>query len=76
MLQEQFEILGFWESDIYFYFEDKVILINKKLPKEDLVLKLKVEPEDVKALRDEILVEASKKPLTYQQKQELFRGKK
>jgi hypothetical protein len=76
MLEEGFEIIGFWENDIYFFFEEKLVIINKKLPKEDLVLKLKVQPEDVKALRDEVLVQASRKPLTYQQKQELYRGKK
>lgn len=69
MLQEPFEVLGYWEDDIFFLFNEKVIVVNKRLPKEDLILRLKVEPEDIKALRDEILVDASSKPLTYEQSQ-------
>jgi hypothetical protein len=71
MLQEQFDILGYWDDEIYFKLNEKIIRIKKKLPKEDLILQLKVEPEDVKALRDEILVQASKLPLTYDQRTEL-----
>ncbi len=73
MLQEQFEVLGYWDDDIFFKLQEKIIVIKKKLSKEDLVLKLKVDPEDVKALKDEILVQASKKPLTYDQKEELLK---
>lgn len=71
MLQEQFDIIGYWENDIFFRLNGKIIVIKKKLPKEDLILKLKVEPEDVVPLRDEILVQASKCPLSFEQKQKL-----
>jgi hypothetical protein len=73
MLQEQFDILGYWMNEVYFKLDEKIICIKKKLPREDLILKLKVEPEDVKALRDEILVQASKKPLSYDQRMEFFK---
>ena len=73
MLQEPFDVLGFWEDDIFFRFADKIIVMKKRLPKEDMILKLKVEPEDIKALRDEILVDASNKPLSYDQKEEYLK---
>lgn len=64
MLQENFTVLGFYDGNIYFKIEDRIVAIKKNLPKEDLILKLKVEPEDAKELKDEILVQASKSPLT------------
>lgn len=73
MLQEQFEILGFYAEDIYFELEGKLIIISNKLPKQHMILRLKVEPEDVKPLRDEILVQASKKHLTYTEKEEIIK---
>ncbi len=72
MLQEQFDILGFYGDYIYFAFLGKIIVMHKRLPKEDMILKLKVEPEDVKPLRDEILVECSNKALTYSEKEEIL----
>lgn len=75
MLQENFEVLGFWGDEIFFKFDEKIIVIKKKLPKEDLILRLKIQPEDVNALRDEILVDASKSQLTYDQKEELLKEK-
>lgn len=75
MLQEQFEIIGFFDDIIYFKIEEKVIFISNKLPKADLILRLKIEPEDIKAIRDEILVQASKKQLTYDEKEKLNKGK-
>jgi hypothetical protein len=65
VLQEQFDIIGFWENQIFFKLAEKVIALSTKLPKEDLILQLKIEPEDVKAMRDEILFQASRLPLTY-----------
>lgn len=75
LLQEPFDILGYFGDEIFFRYKEKTIVLNKRLPKTDLVLYLKVEPEDVKALQDEILVEASRKPLTYDQKTELLKEK-
>ena len=73
MLQEPFEILGFYEELIFFRLEDQIIALKNKLTKEDMILRLKAEPEDVKSLRDEILVQASKMPLTHNQKTKLMR---
>lgn len=67
MLAERFDVLGFHEKEILFRLDGKIIIIHKRLPKEDLILLLGVQPEDVKDLRDEILVEASKRPLTYRE---------
>jgi hypothetical protein len=75
MLQEQFEIIGFFGDIIYFKIEEKLVTISNKLPKADLILRLKIEPEDIKSIRDEILVQASKKPLTYEDKEKLIKGK-
>jgi hypothetical protein len=74
-LCEQFDVLGYWGDEIYFSLNDRVIMIKDKLPKSEMILKLKVEPEDVKSLRDEILVDASKKPLTYEQRNDLNKGR-
>lgn len=73
-LQLDFEILGFWEKYIFFKLKNKIIILNKRLPKEDMILKLKVQPEDVKDLRDEILFQASKIELTYDAKDNLLKG--
>ena len=73
MLQVPFEVLGFFEEEIFFQMDEKVIVIKKRLPKEDLILKLKIEPEDIKPLRDEIFVQASKMPLTYSQRMEYLK---
>jgi len=75
MLQEPFEVLGYYNNLIFFKLNRDVIMLPKRLPKEDMVLYLKVEPEDVKALRDEILVDASTKPLTYEQTKDFYREK-
>ncbi len=73
MLQMPFDIIGFWGNEIFFKFDDKIIMLNKRLPKEDLILRLKLEPEDIKEIRDEILVQASKNQLTYDQREELMK---
>jgi len=76
MLQEQFDILGFWDDEIYFRLNDDIIMLKKRLPREDMILKLKVEPEDCKELKDAILFDAAKKPLSHDQRQELFKETK
>lgn len=75
MLNQDFDVIGFWENLIFFKTPDSIITLNKRLPKEDLILKLKIEPEDVKSFRDEILVQASKKQLNYEEKENLLKGK-
>lgn len=73
MLLESFDVLGFFEDEIFFRLNGKVIMIKKRLPKEDLILLLKIEPEDYKELKDAILYDACKKPLTYAQRMELLK---
>lgn len=69
-----FDVLGFYEDYIYFRRKDlnDVIRIKKNLPKEDLILHLKIKPEECKAVKDAILIEASKKPLHRSDKNELY----
>jgi hypothetical protein len=73
MLQEPFEILGYWENNIFFRLAGKIIVLDKRLPKEDLILYLKVEPEDCKELKNEILYQASSHPLTFDSMKELMK---
>lgn len=72
MLLADFDVLGYWKDEIYFRHDGKTIMIKKTLPKEDLILKLKVEPEECKELKDAILYDACQKPLTHSQRKELL----
>lgn len=73
--QNKFDILGFWGAYIYFSKEENsnksIFKISTRLPKEELVLRLKIDPEDVKAMKDEILVQAGKRRLTFTEKEKL-----
>ena len=57
-MEKNIEILGFQAEEIFFRVDGKIIILKDKLTKQDLILRLGVEPEDVKAFRDEILYQA------------------
>lgn len=68
-------ILGWWEKEIFFRLNEDIVILNRILRKEDLILHLKIDPSDVKHARDAILIDASFKPLTQEQKNELVKEK-
>lgn len=65
-LQEpDLEIYGYFDREILFRFRGKKYSLRKHLPKVDLMLKFGIKPDEVKSMRDAILIEAHSKPLTY-----------
>lgn len=66
-MTKEYQVLGFCEKNILFEVEGKTLSFERRLPREDLILYLGIDPEDIKVARDAILVDASTKPLTNSQ---------
>lgn len=58
------EVFGFHGNYIYFTRNDKKIILKKSLPRTDVILLLGIAPEEYPEVKDEILIAASKKPLS------------
>lgn len=59
------EVIGWYNRDIFLRYKGKKVSMKNTLPRTELILRLGVHPQEVKATRDQIQVVASSKPMSY-----------